>query len=636
MSDALNNDKGLNGDGERNKRKGFFNLLVIFILIFIFNSFIFNKEGSVANQRLVESDPYKITLYSDFEDLLNSNSLNTVYMNENSENVFFTVKEGVEVKKEDYDTNNKKTLMKKNILNPLYKKSDNSILVHKTFNPKTEKFKEILLSKDVQVIDLPQESKLQSTFKMLWPILSMFFYIFLFKTFLFPSDSDKVDTNTKIPDVKFDQIAGNKEAKDEMQFLVKYLKNPELFNKMGASMPKGILFYGPPGTGKTLMAKAIAGEAGVPFYERSGTDFVDKYVGVGAQRIKSLFKLASKNQPCIIFIDEIDSIGGVRGANGIKEFDNILNQLLVEMDGFTANDGVIVIAATNRIDSLDSGLARPGRFDRHIAIELPDVSDRESLLKMYLEDKPFDDSIDIKQLAGLCYGFSGAAIKSFVNEAALIATQKDKEFITKEDLDDSFVKMAMGSHPKRVYGDDMNKTKLIAYHEAGHALITKLFTDDVFHKVTIVGTTSGVGGFTASTPKEENFTSRYDLYNRIRVAYGGRAAEYLLFDKDESKVTTGSSNDLKVISEILEYMVNEVGMNDSMLFKLTDNDKGNNDIVDYKTKLANQLYLEVVEFLDENRELLDIVSESLIEKETLSSSELDEIINSFDIINPKK
>lgn len=634
MQDKKNQPDNTSRKDKKNPKKNFFLIIgvILLALLWLYPKNL-SQDVSDVNKKLILEDPYKITLYNDFENLLSSGKIDTVYMNDETPNVLFTVKDGTNVKQVDYKTNELRTLKKLESTKKLYKNSKHAIKVYKTFNPGTDDFKKLLLSKNVQVINIPKDSKMQVVYKIISSVISICLYIFLFKIFLFPSTNESTSTkDTNIPDIKFSDIAGNAEAKEEMQFLVDFLKDPKKYNTMGAVMPKGILFYGPPGTGKTLLAKAIAGEAGVPFYERSGTDFIDKYVGVGAQRIKSLFNVASKNQPCIIFIDEIDSIGGIRGKDNVREFDNILNQLLVEMDGFNSNDGVIVIAATNRLDCLDPGLTRPGRFDRHIAIELPDIADRECLLELYLKDKPIDDSVNIKEMAGLCYGFSGAAIKSFVNDAALVAIQNGRDYICKSDLDEAFVKLTLGAHPKRVNSDNINRTKLTAYHEAGHALIIKLFTDDNFHKVTIVGTSNGVGGFAAYTPKEEGYYSKEDLFNKIRVAYGGRAAEYLLFNRDESKVTTSASGDLKTVSNILDYMVNEVGMYEDMLFTLSSKDQSRDDVISYKKDTATMLYEETIQCLDANRCLLDEVAKALMEKETLSNSELDEIINNFDIV----
>lgn len=632
MKPNRENNKTVGKDRQKKRKNP-----LLFVLLLIIGTLIFmsNKNDVYINKKLILNEPSKITLKNEFIKLVESNSVETVYMNDKISNILFTVKEGTTVNQVDYKTNEGKVLKKLEEQSEKYKnsktKKDKAIFVYKSFNPNNENFKDYLLSKDIQVLSLPNPEDKNLVDKLVTTFLTIMMYVILFKIFLFPSSGESNTKESIVPTVKFSDIAGNKEAKEEMQFLVDFLKEPGSVNKLGATMPKGVLFYGPPGTGKTMLAKAIAGEAGVPFFSRSGTDFIDKYVGVGSQKVRSLFKTASKHAPCIIFIDEIDSIGSARGSD-LKEFDNTLNQLLVELDGFKSNEGVVVIAATNRIDTLDSGLIRPGRFDRHIAINLPDKKDRELLLDVYLKDKPLDEDVDIKNLAALTYNFSGAGIKSFVNDAALIATQRRSDFISKSDFDDAFVKSAFGAFPKRVHEGDEDKIKLLAYHEAGHALVTKLFTNDKVHKVTIVGTTGGTGGFTSITPEKETMSSKDDLFNRIRINYGGRIGEYLLYDKDDSKITTGASGDLRSISDLLDYIIREVGMYDDMLFKLSESEYSNSEVLKYKKELSKKLYNETLASLEANIDILHAISDALFEKETLNDEELNEIISSHEVV----
>lgn len=632
MKPNRENNKTVGKDRQKKRKNP-----LLFVLLLIIGTLIFmsNKNDVYINKKLILNEPTKITLKNEFIKLVESNRVETVYMNDKISNILFTVKEGTKVNQVDYKTNEGKVLKKLEEQSEKYKnsktKKDKAIFVYKSFNPNNENFKDYLLSKDIQVLSLPNPEDKNLVDKLVTSFLTIMMYVILFKIFLFPSNGESNTKESIVPTVKFSDIAGNKEAKEEMQFLVDFLKEPDSVNKLGATMPKGVLFYGPPGTGKTMLAKAIAGEAGVPFFSRSGTDFIDKYVGVGSQRVRSLFKTASKHAPCIIFIDEIDSIGSARGSD-LKEFDNTLNQLLVELDGFKSNEGVVVIAATNRIDTLDSGLIRPGRFDRHIAINLPDKKDRELLLDVYLKDKPLDEDVDIKNLAALTYNFSGAGIKSFVNDAALIATQRRSDFISKSDFDDAFVKSAFGAFPKRVHEGDEDKIKLLAYHEAGHALVTKLFTNDKVHKVTIVGTTGGTGGFTSITPEKETMSSKDDLFNRIRINYGGRIGEYLLYDKDDSKITTGASGDLRSISDLLDYIIREVGMYDDMLFKLSESEYSNSEVLKYKKELSKKLYNETLASLEANIDILHAISDALFEKETLNDEELNEIISSHEVV----
>lgn len=619
------------------KRKKFGGVMFLLIAVLIV-IFYFKNNNAAINKKLILNEPTKITLKTEFDKLVEAKKIDTVYMHDDLPNILFTTKENTPVPQVDYKTNEGKVLKKLEKQSKAYKESKNkqakAVFVYKTFNPKTIDFKDYLLSHNIQVIELPDPNKVQFIDTFLNTLITIIMYIVIFRILLFPRSKDSQIKDSDIPQITFDDIAGNQEAKEEMQFLVDFLKDPERAEKLGAKMPKGVLFYGPPGTGKTLLAKAIAGEAGVPFYEKSGTDFIDKYVGVGAQRVKSIFKTASKNAPSIIFIDEIDSVGSVRGSD-LKEYDNTLNQLLVAMDGFSSNNGVIVIAATNRLDTLDPGLVRPGRFDRHIAINLPDKQDREALFEFYLKDKALSEDVDIQELAGISYNYSGAAIKSFVNEAALIATQKQKEVICKEDFDEAFVRTSFGAHPKKIDAGNKDTAKLISYHEAGHALITKLFTTAKVNKVTIIGTTNGAGGFTSFTPEKETILSKEDLYNKIRISYGGRIAEYLLFNKDDSKVTTGASNDLQQVSDILDILIREVGMFDSMLFKLSESEYSKEEVLQYKKELASELYNETLLCLESNIDLLHSVAEKLLEKETLNDEELTEIIKSKEIIVTK-
>lgn len=619
-----NKNKNKKNSKKTNKKISFFFILSIVVSMLVLNLNMFSTKDQV----LILKEPDKVTYVKDLEALVKQGKVKAVYTQENSPVLLFTVEEGVKVKSVEYEAIHSRSIEKlisqsENYLNQEIK-DDRYVLTYRSFNPDTDNFKELLYSNNVQVLKIPTESN-SAVFDILKSIGMMGLYLLLFKILFFPSKKEKLE-GSDIPDVTFSDIAGNEEAKEELMFIVDFLKNPEEFNKLGAQLPKGLLLNGSPGNGKTMLAKAIAGEAGVPFYYKSGTDFLDKYVGVGPQRVKNLFEKARAKAPCIVFIDEIDSIGGARGGSHHKEYDNMLNQLLVELDGFEPTDGVIVIAATNRIDSLDSALIRPGRFDRHITIGLPDKSDRKKILELYLKDKPVASDVDVNSLAGLLYGYSGAKVKSFINDAALVATRKRHAEITKKDFDEAFVKMTLSSNPKKRVDDNKN-TEIIAYHEAGHALVTKLWTDDTINKVSIIGTTGNVGGFTASTPSEEFLLSRKDFYNRIRVLYGGRIAEYLYFDEDYDSVTSGASNDLKKVGEYLDLIIKELGMNETMLFAMSSTEANNEDVLRYKNELALKLYNETLESLKLNRVALDAIVEALIEKESLSTKEFDEIIS---------
>lgn len=627
----LNKKKTNEKKDSRNKKVPFKKLtptLISFLVVSIFLS-IFSFK-SPKDKELILKEPTKVTNTQDFEALVKEGAIKSVYLNDETPVLLFTVKDGVKVKSVDYETKNTSDIDKLITQSEKYLESNSNkkdyILTYRTFNPNTESFRELLSVNNVQIFKLPVKSD-SAVKEIIKTLLPMCIYFALFKFLFFPSGKEKQLKDSDIPDVKFKDVAGNKEAKEELMFLVDFFKNPEEFKKMGATVPKGILLNGSPGNGKTLLAKAIAGEAGVPFFDRSGTDFIDKFVGVGPQKIRELFKIARAKRPCIIFIDEIDSIGAIRGGANHREYDNTLNQLLVELDGFKSSENIIVIAATNRIDALDPALIRPGRFDRHININPPDKNDREELLNLFIKDKPMSPDIDIKSLAGLLYGFSGAKIKSLINDAALTAARKKHDMILQEDIDEAFTKSVFGSNPKKRAEDNSKNINVLAYHEAGHALVTKLWTDNVINKVTIIGTTGNTGGFTSSTPSEEMLPSRKDLYDRIRVLYGGRIAEYLYFNKNYDKVTTGASNDLKEVGLVLDAIIKELGMNESILFKLSDTEMNKDEILNYKRELAAKLYDETLESLEANKEALDLIVESLIEKESLTGAEVDEILN---------
>lgn len=620
--------------GKRGSASGGFFLILLFISIVIM-FFSSNASSEFKDKKIIINEPTKVTYTEEFKKLVTDGKVESVYISSESPILLFTVKDGTKVKQVEYKSPEGNALKKLSEESEKYLKNDSKnddfISTYRSFNPSTDDFKNLIYSNNIQVFQLPV-SKASLLSVLLKPIITILTYVLIFKIIFNPPKKETAVNDTDIPQVKFSDIAGNEEAKEEMQFLVDYLKDPSKFNNIGATIPKGILLEGDPGTGKTLLAKAVAGEAGVPFFEKSGTDFIDKYVGVGSQRVRSLFKKARAQAPCIVFIDEIDSIGSKRGESGLREYDNTLNQMLVEMDGFKSSEGVILIAATNRKDTLDPALIRPGRFDRHVAIKLPDKKDRKALLELYFKDKPVSEDINLDELSGLLYGFSGASIKTFVNEAALVATRKNQDCITREDLDEALVKMHYGAHPKKITEDNHEKSKLIAYHEVGHALAIKLWTTDVLNKVTIIGTTNGVGGFTSHTPEEEILSSRQDLYNQIRVSYGGRIAEYLLFGKDYDKVTVGASSDLKNVARILDVIVSELGMSDSLLFCLSDKEIDKQEILEQKKALSKKLYDETLESLEANIHILHHISSVLLDRETLSGEEFDQLLSMHEIV----
>ncbi|MGH7884361.1 MAG: ATP-dependent zinc metalloprotease FtsH, partial [Thermodesulfobacteriota bacterium] len=442
-------------------------------------------------------------------------------------------------------------------------------------------------------------------------------------------------------------------AKEEVSEIVDFLKNPKKFTKLGGRIPKGILLVGSPGTGKTLLAKAIAGEAGVPFFIISGSDFVEMFVGVGASRVRDLFIQAKKHAPCIIFVDELDAVGRHRGAGlggGHDEREQTLNQLLVEMDGFEGNEGIIVMAATNRPDVLDPALLRPGRFDRQVVVPRPDVRGREAILQVHSKDTPVDKEVDLSLIARSTPGFSGADLENLVNESALHAARSSKNQITMEDFEFAKDKVMMGVERKSMIISDKEKN-ITAYHEAGHALVAKLTPDaDPIHKVTIIPRGMALG-VTQQLPIEDKYThSRTYLNATIMVLLGGRAAEEIIFNER----TSGAGNDLERVTEISRRMVCEWGMSEEVgpvtfgkaeqqpflgreLSKNLDYSEDTAVRIDREIrKIVNANYEKVLNLLNENIDLLHEIAKLLLEKEVIDSKELDNIVtqsNSKNIIN---
>lgn len=374
-----------------------------------------------------------------------------------------------------------------------------------------------------------------------------------------------------------------------------------------------------------MLAKAIAGEAGVPFISASGSDFVEKYVGVGARRVRDLFEKARKKAPCIIFIDEIDAVGRQRGQTENAEVDQTINALLTELDGFNTSEGIVVIAATNRLDMLDNALTRAGRFDRQVAIPLPDQDERLELLQLHSKNKKLGKDINLLELAKMTIGFSGADLESLLNESAIIAVSKGKKKITMENIDEALFKIILKGN-KRPNDKQEEDYKLIAYHEAGHALCAKLLTNKSIPKVTIIGSTSGAGGVTFMTPKEGLLTKE-DLENEVKISYGGRVAEYL-YTKDEQKITTGAAQDIRQATNYIIRMINEFGMNDEigMLHFRKFKASGEKEVLDEAKKLSKKLYDETEKLLLDNYLLLEKIAQELINKETILEDELDKII----------
>ena len=455
------------------------------------------------------------------------------------------------------------------------------------------------------------------------------------KAKLYGSDKEKV---------VFDDIAGNDSAKQDLQEVVDFLKHPKKYQELGAKIPKGVLLVGSPGTGKTMLARAVAGEAEVPFFSISGSEFVEMFVGVGASRVRDLFTKAKKNAPCIIFIDEIDAVGRKRGSGmggGHDEREQTLNQILVEMDGFDGNANVIVLAATNRADVLDPALLRPGRFDRRVNITLPERRDREAILKVHFKNKPTDDTVNIDKLAAKTAGSSGADLANMANEAAIIAARNRRKKITNDDLTEAFEKVAIGPERKTKVMNEKER-ELTAYHEAGHAIVGHVLPDsDPVHKVTIIPR-GGTGGVTWFLPPEDrSYTNVYEFKDILARAMGGRIAEKLIYGDDG--ITTGAGSDLRKATEIARDMVIEQGMGNKLRDQVFHEDNGGlmfdkmTRDRPYSDGTAELIDQEVAAFVNEakqraelvlkaNKKLLDDLAKALLEKETLEESEVDEIL----------
>lgn len=444
-------------------------------------------------------------------------------------------------------------------------------------------------------------------------------------------------------DKKFEDVAGCDEEKAELAELVDFLKNGEKYTQLGARIPKGVLLVGPPGTGKTLLAKAVAGEAGAPFLSISGSDFVEMYVGVGASRVRDLFEQAKKKSPCIVFIDEIDAVGRHRGTGmggGNDEREQTLNQLLVEMDGFGSNSGVIVIAATNRPDVLDPALLRPGRFDRQITVNRPDKQGREDILKVHAKGKPLGPDVDLKEVAKDTIGFTGADLENLMNEAALLAVRRNKKAISYQDIVDATSRVELGTEKKSHKYSEKAK-KLTAYHEAGHAVASYYVEGhDPVREISIVPRGLGAGGYTWYTPQEENYNSRNDMLNDLISMFGGRVAEAVALDD----ISTGASNDLQRATEIVRDMVVKYGMSDDLGPVVYDS--GNGEVFlgkDYGhvnnyseqtsaridsevEKIMREAYAKTMSILKEHYDKLELVAETLIKKEKISGEEFENLM----------
>lgn len=453
--------------------------------------------------------------------------------------------------------------------------------------------------------------------------------------------------------ITFKDVAGADEAKQELEEVVEFLKHPKKYNDLGAKIPKGVLLYGPPGTGKTLLAKAVAGEAGVPFFSISGSDFVEMFVGVGASRVRDLFEQAKKSAPCIVFIDEIDAVGRQRGAGlggGHDEREQTLNQLLVEMDGFGANEGIIMIAATNRPDILDPALLRPGRFDRQIVVDRPDIKGRQEILKVHVKGKPISSEVELGVIARRTPGFTGADLSNLVNEAALMAARKNKNKIDMPEMEEAAERVIMGPERRSRVISDKEK-RLTAYHEGGHTLVGMLLDNtDPVHKVTIIPR-GRAGGYTLSLPKEDRYyATRSEMLDELKVLLGGRVAEALVL----KEISSGASNDLQRATSLARQMICEYGMSPELgpmtfghrqdqvfLGRDIGRDKDYSEEVAAKIdkeirKFIDEAYQKTESLLNENMDKLHLIADALIERETLEGEEIDQLMKYGKILSKEE
>ena len=442
-------------------------------------------------------------------------------------------------------------------------------------------------------------------------------------------------------DTTFDKVAGMQEEKQELAEIVDFLKDPGKYNKVGARIPKGVLLEGPPGTGKTLLAKAVAGEAGVPFFSISGSDFVEMFVGVGASRVRDLFEEAKHNAPCIVFIDEIDAVARIRGTGmggGHDEREQTLNQLLVEMDGFGVNEGIIVLAATNCVDILDPAIMRPGRFDRKVAVSPPDVKGREEILQVHAKNKPLAEDVDLKQIAQTTAGFTGADLENLLNESAINAAKEGRGYVVQKDIQDAFVKVGIGTEKKSRVISDKEK-KITAYHEAGHAILFHVLPDvGPVYTVSIVPTSSGAAGYTMPLPeKDEMFLTKGRMLQDIQVSLGGRIAEELIF----GDITTGASSDIKRATKVARRMVTRYGMSENIGVICYDDEQGEVFIgrdlaqakghseavsaeIDREVKsIVDDCYAKAKEIISKHMDVLHACAELLLEKEKITREEFE-------------
>ncbi|HHV39038.1 MAG TPA: ATP-dependent zinc metalloprotease FtsH [Tepidimicrobium sp.] len=510
-----------------------------------------------------------------------------------------------------------------------------------TDNPRTEDFKENLLLHDIEVAEEDNRAIAGQVISFIFLLSGVGVLGYMINKNSSKQAEREMATMSKVETgypasdrVTFNDVAGNEEAKDLLKELIDFIKDPHKYNSYGARLPRGVLLYGPPGTGKTLLAKALAGEANVPFYAVSGSDFIQVYAGLGASRIRELFKRARESGKSVIFIDEIDALGKKRkdsgASGGSEEGDRTLNALLTEMSGFKGNEGIIVIAATNRVDTLDEALLRPGRFDRQIEISLPDVNARLAILKLHSRNKPISQKVDLRNIAQETIYFSGAQLENLMNESAMLAAKQRAKYITMEHINKAYFTVLVGEEKKDRSSITLEDKRITAYHEAGHALVAKrLSKSNRVAKVSIIPSTRGMGGFSLNIPPDRMYQTKMDIVNNIKIALGGRAAEELILGKDN--ITTGASSDLKRATEMALSMIGSYGMDEEIGLidynvVLNSNLDTGTSLMERTREFLEKLYMETKVILEHNRKYLDAIADKLLEKESLNEEELNRIL----------
>lgn len=519
--------------------------------------------------------------------------------------------------------------------------------VFKSYNPKTDAFRSELLNKEIPV------KTPTSLFGYIGKVFLVLFALSFIKSLIRSFSPNKNVKNNNLKNTQMQgangksvkdlqpitsqlpslsEVAGCDETKKDLAVIVDFLKSPQKYKEAGAKLPKGVLLEGPPGTGKTLLAKAIAGEAGVNFLAISGSDFDEKYVGVGASRVRELFKTARENAPAIIFIDEIDAVGMSRNSNS-SDKNQTINALLTELDGFNGCENVVVIAATNRAKDLDSALTRPGRFDRTFSVPLPDKKGRLDILKVHSKTKKIAESVSIDKIAAMTTGFSGAGLASLLNEASIHAVSKGRQALDMKDIDEAFFKIVMKGNKREVQDKNKKDLEITAWHEAGHVILQKMKCHTDVTKVSVISTTSGAGGVTIFQDNDKTYLTKESIKNNIMSLYAGRAAEEILLGKDF--VTSGASNDIERATSQIKYYITSVGMDDEIGMLNLDVLMGqspmstynNDDILRKASELSKELYQETIDFLRKEKGLLESLANALIEKEELMIEEIDEIFD---------